>query len=64
MDPILASVLLGFFALVIALVAVTVAISYRQNEVAQEALRHPAKFNKAAYPISARMDEDTDVQQQ
>lgn len=64
MDPIFASVVLGFFTLVIAAVAATMAIVYRQNEIAREALGNPIKFDKAAYPIHTEMNEDTDVQPQ
>ncbi|MBI1879308.1 MAG: hypothetical protein HYR94_14010 [Chloroflexi bacterium] len=49
MDPIFASVILGFFALVIALVAIAVAIAYRQSEIADKAIENlisePSKIN-------------------
>jgi uncharacterized PurR-regulated membrane protein YhhQ (DUF165 family) len=61
MDPIFASVVLGFFALVIALVAVTIAIAYRQSEIAQEALKSPGNFYKATYPAKENTDENNDV---
>ena len=61
MDPIFASVMLGFFALVIALVSVTVAIAYRQNEIAQEALKSSGKFKEAIYPVIEDTDENGDV---
>lgn len=61
MDPIFASVLLGFFALVIALVSVTVAIAYRQNEIAQEALKNSSKLNRTINPVTEKSEENNDV---
>lgn len=46
MDPIFASVMLGFFALIVALVAISVAIAYRQNDIAQDAIKHLSNFYK------------------
>jgi hypothetical protein len=62
MDPIFASVLLSFFALIIALVSVTVAIAYRQNEIAQQALKNASTLNRAIYPNIEKTDENNDVQ--
>lgn len=50
MDPIFASVILGFFALVIALVAVAIAIAYRQNDIAREALKNTSKMPRPDIP--------------
>jgi hypothetical protein len=46
MDPVFASVILGFFALIIALVAVAIAIAYRQNDIAQEAIKNSSELIK------------------
>ena len=46
MDPVFASVILGFFALTIALVAVAIAIAYRQNDIAQEAIKNSSELAK------------------
>ena len=62
MDPIFASVILGFFASVIALVAVTIAIAYRQSEIAQKALNSPTDFYKTEHAAIKKTDENNDVQ--
>lgn len=50
MDPIFASVILGFFALIIALVAVAIAIAYRQNDIAREAIKNSSKLSRPDVP--------------
>ena len=44
MDPIFASVVLGFFTVTVALVAVAIAIAYRQNDVAREAIKNSGRL--------------------
>ncbi|GJM42809.1 MAG: hypothetical protein DHS20C20_30910 [Ardenticatenaceae bacterium] len=39
MDPIFATVVFGFFSLIIALTAIAIAIAYRQTDVAKEAVK-------------------------
>jgi hypothetical protein len=50
MDPIFASVILGFFALIIALVAVAIAVAYRQNDIAREAIKSSSKLPQIDAP--------------
>jgi hypothetical protein len=60
MDPVFASVVLGFFTVTVALVAVAIAIAYRQNDVAREAVRNSSKLSK---PDDATRPEKADIQE-
>ena len=46
MDPVFASVVLGFFSLTMALVAISIAIAYRQSDIAREVIKNPGKLSE------------------
>lgn len=50
MDPNFASVVLGFFALIVALVAIAIAIAYRQYDIAREAIKSSSKLPGIDFP--------------